>query len=245
MTGPSALRYGAPPLGHTVFVKLPRILLVEDDEHTRAHLARVLDADARLELVASEGTLAAGRAALERLCPDVLITDIELPDGSGIELIRAIETLELPTLPMAITIFGDQKTVVAALEAGALGYLLKDGSADYIVRSTLELLDGGSPVSPAIARHLLRRLRDPASSLKEAGRKSEGVPADLPQLSARELEVLGHLVKGFTYSETAKLLGVTTHTVATHVRRLYRKLAVRSRGEAVYEALQLGLVKDA
>ena len=216
---------------------LPRILLVEDEEHTRARLARALSGDPRLALIGAESTFAAGRAALESERPDVLITDLDLPDGSGIELIRAIDTLKLPTLAMVISVFGDEQTVIAALEAGALGYLLKDGSADYLVRSTLELLQHGSPISPAIARHVLRRLRDaPAAADAEAD-------ADAPSLSERELEVLGFLVKGFTYAEIAGFLSVTPHTVATHVRRLYRKLAVRSRGEAVYEALATGLVK--
>jgi DNA-binding NarL/FixJ family response regulator len=219
-------------------VGLPRILLVEDEEHTRARLARALSGDSRLAFVGAEGTVAAGRAALESLRPDVLITDLELPDGSGLELIRAIETLRLPTLPMVITVFGDEKTVIEALEAGALGYLLKDGTADYLVRSTLELLQNGSPISPAIARHLLRRLHD-APSPPGVG---ADLAADVPSLSDREREVLDFLVKGFTYAEIAGFLGVTPHTVATHVRRLYRKLAVRSRGEAVFEAIAAGLV---
>jgi DNA-binding NarL/FixJ family response regulator len=213
------------------------VLLVEDDEPTRARLARALSGDPRLDFVGAEATLSSGRAALESLRPEVLITDLELPDGSGIELIRAIEELGLPTLPMVITVFGDEQTVVAALEAGALGYLLKDGSADYLVRSTLELLANGSPISPAIARHLLRRFRD--APPPGAG----GEAAEAAGLSEREREVLGFLVKGFTYAEIAGFLAITPHTVATHVRRLYRKLAVRSRAEAVYEALAAGLVK--
>jgi len=223
-------------------VALPRILLVEDEEHTRARLARALSGDSRLALAGAEATFAAGRAALERERPDVLITDLELPDGSGIDLIRAIDELDLPTLGMVITVFGDEKTVIAALEAGALGYLLKDGSADYLVRSTLELLQNGSPISPAIARHLLRRLRD-APPPAEEGTAPAAREEEAPSLSDREREVLDFLVKGFTYAEIAGFLSVTPHTVATHVRRLYRKLAVRSRAEAVYEALATGLVR--
>ncbi len=225
-------------MAYSHVVSLPRILLVEDEERTRTHLARVLDGDPRLEIVGSEATLSGGRRALERLVPDVLITDIGLPDGNGLELIRAIGELDFSTLPMVITVFGDEKTVTAALEAGALAYLLKDGTADYMVRSTLELLEGGSPISPPIARYLLRRLREPQ---KPAPPKPA---ADAPHLSKRETEVLEYLMKGFTYAETAGYLAVTPHTVATHVRRIYRKLAVRSRAEAVFEARQLGLVRD-
>jgi DNA-binding NarL/FixJ family response regulator len=137
---------------------------------------------------------------------------------------------------MVVTVFGDETHVVAALEAGALGYLLKDGSADYIANSILEMLGGGSPISPPIARYLLRRFR----GLEEA-QLPDG--SEAPRLSEREREVLTMIVKGFSYAETAKLLGVSAHTVTTHVRSIYRKLEVHSRGEAVYEALQLGIVK--
>jgi DNA-binding NarL/FixJ family response regulator len=215
-----------------------RILLVEDETHTREHLAAVLAADDRLEVVGAEATLEAGRASLARLRPDVLVTDLHLPDGDGTRLIREIAETGLPTLPMVITVFGDEKTVVGALEAGALGYLLKGGSQRYLVDSVLELHGGGSPISPAIARHLLRRFRD------AGGAQAAEAALDAPHLSAREQQVLDYLCKGFTYAEAARLLEVTPHTVATYVRRVYRKLAVRSRAEAVYEAQQLGLLKD-
>jgi DNA-binding NarL/FixJ family response regulator len=135
-----------------------------------------------------------------------------------------------------ITIFGDEPHVVGALEAGALGYLLKDGTPEYIGASIVDMLAGGSPISPAIARHLLRRFRGDAPA-------RAGEAESVPPLSEREGEVLRLIVKGFTYAEIAELLGVSAHTVTTHVRGIYRKLEVHSRSEAVYEALQLGLVK--
>lgn len=221
------------------------ILLVEDDASTREHLARMLSGDPRLQVVAAAETVAEGRAALTEHRPDVLITDLELPDGHGTELIRAIEEHGLDTLAMVITVFADRETVVAALEAGALGYLLKDGPPEALVRSTIELLDGGSPISPRIARRLLQRFQTQHVQTDPAPSRRRAIPAEeLPKLSEREQQVLRYLVKGFTYAEAAELLGITPHTVATHVRKVYRKLSVRSRGEAVYEAFQLGLVDD-
>lgn len=117
---------------------------------------------------------------------------------------------------------------------GARGNLLKDAEPPDISRSVLDLLAGGSPISPSIARHLLARFQEPASS---AWAESEG-----PRLTEREREVLELVVKGLAYGEIAKVLGVSWNTASTHVRRIYRKLEVRSRGEAVFEALQLGLV---
>jgi len=212
------------------------VALVEDERVTRARIARVIEGHPRLRLVGAAGTVAAGRALLERETPDVLLTDIDLPDGTGVELIAWLRARGAATASMVVSVFGDEQHVVEAIEAGALGYLLKDGDADYIATSILEMLDGGSPISPPIARYLLRRLQSPpGDTAASAG------PA--PRLSPREQEVLNLIAKGFSYAEIAGLLGLTPPTVATHTRGIYRKLDVHSRGEAVYEALQLGLVK--
>jgi DNA-binding NarL/FixJ family response regulator len=214
------------------------VLLVEDDAPTRARLARVIEAHPDLVLLGSAASCAEARALFEHFHPQVLLTDLGLPDGSGVDLIRDARTRWPGVLPLVITVFGDEQHVVGALEAGALGYLLKDGTPEYIGASILEMLAGGSPISPAIARHLLRRFRTDAPAAAE-GTRSDTVP----HLSERETEVLRLIVKGFTYAEIADLLGVSSHTVTTHVRGIYRKLEVHSRSEAVYEALQLGLVK--
>ncbi len=207
------------------------IVVVEDDDLTRERLVAAVESDASLRLLGQAATLREGRRQLLRDPPDVLLVDLGLPDGSGIELIR-----EAPadTLTLVITVFGDEGSVVAALEAGARGYLLKDGTEEALQTSIHELLEGGAPISPAIARHLLRRFQPPEPSAPDR---------DLPQLSKRETEVLGLVVKGFTFPEIADLLKLSPHTVTTHVRRIYRKLEVRSRGEAVFEAMNLGIVK--
>jgi DNA-binding NarL/FixJ family response regulator len=210
------------------------VLLVEDDDNTRTRLAGVVAAHPQLELAGAVGSFAAARRDLERLRPDVLLTDLGLPDGDGIDLIREIRRQGLATQAMVITVFGDERHVVTAIEAGALGYLLKDGSPDHIGNSIMEMLAGGSPISPPIARSLLRRF---------VGTSTGPAETDTPRLSEREREVLNLIVKGFSYAEIARLIGVSTHTVTTHVRGIYGKLAVHSRGEAVYEALQLGIVK--
>jgi DNA-binding NarL/FixJ family response regulator len=211
------------------------VLLVEDDPHTRERLAAAIAAHTELELQAAVGSCAAARDEIARATPAVLLTDLGLPDGDGTELILELRARRLATLPMVITVFGDEKHVVAAIEAGALGYLLKDGSPDYVGRSILELVAGGSPVSPAIARHLLRRFAAPDAS---AATRDER-----PRLTERESETLRLIMKGFSYAEAGAVMGVAESTVTSHVRSIYRKLEVHSRSEAVYEALQLGLVK--
>lgn len=214
------------------------VLLVEDDDATRARLARAVTEDAGLALVAAASSCADARAELARALPDVLLVDLGLPDGSGIDLIRECKGAASRCEAMVITVFGDEPHVVAAIEAGASGYVLKDGTNAYIAESIHALVNGGSPISPAIARHLLRRFRAPAPPQPPAAGE------DVPELTEREHEVLALLVKGFTFHEIGELLGISAHTVTTHVKHIYGKLAVRSRAEAVYEALQLGIVKS-
>jgi DNA-binding NarL/FixJ family response regulator len=211
------------------------VLVVEDDEPTRERLVRALSAHAEaLELSAAVGTCAEALHLLRSDPPDVLLVDLDLPDGHGVELIRAARALSADTHAMVVTVFGDEKSVLGAIEAGARGYLLKDESTEGVGAAILQLVAGGAPITPAIARHLILRFQErAASAARETG----------PALSKRELEVLELVVKGFTFPEIAELLGVSPHTVGTFVRRIYRKLEVRSRGEAVFEALQLGLVK--
>jgi DNA-binding NarL/FixJ family response regulator len=213
-------------------VALCTVFVVEDDGPTRARLVRAVEADERLSLAGAAGTARDGIEGLRLEAPDVLLVDLGLPDRSGMDVIRAARQLSADTQAMVVTVFGDEKTVVGAIEAGARGYLLKDGSEAEIADAILELHAGGSPISPQIARHLLRRFQEPQS-----------LPQDGPRLSEREREILDGVVRGFTFSELASALGISRHTVTTHVRHIYRKLEVRSRAEAVYEALSLGLVK--
>src|SRR5262249_20619405 len=125
--------------------------------------------------------------------------------------------------------FGDETNVLAALEAGARGYLLKGSLARDISIDIRDLRDGGSPLSPSIARQVLKRLqsRQPHALTKSS---------EAPGLSSREIEVLNAISRGFSYAETASMLGITVGTVHTHLKRIYGKLAVHSKTEAVFEA---------
>ena len=212
------------------------VIIIEDDAPTRARLNDAVMSANGMTVVAALGSCAEARAFFEHAQPPaVMLVDIGLPDGSGIDLIRASRQLEPAPEAMVISVFGDERHVVSAIEAGATGYLLKD--AHNVAESIRKLLEGGSPISSSIARHLLRRFTDPPST--PAGDE----PADLPQLTRRETEVLQFIAKGFTFNEIADMLELSVHTVTTHVKNTYRKLEVRSRGEAVFEALQRGIVE--
>lgn len=210
------------------------VLIVEDDEPTRERLAEAVGGDPDFHLVGAVGSVKEGIESLRREAPDALLTDLGLPDGSGLDVIREARRLSADTQTLVISVFGDEESVIAAIEAGARGYLLKDGPPDDVRASVHQLLAGGSPISPAIARHLLKRFLEPALLVPD--------PA-APHLSAREIEVLELVVKGFTFPEIAELLSLATGTVVTYVRRVYRKLEVRSRAEAAFEAVQLGIVR--
>jgi DNA-binding NarL/FixJ family response regulator len=217
-----------PPLG---------VLLVEDEPATRSHLAAGVRSNAGLRVAAEAATLAEGLAALGTARHDVVLVDLGLPDGSGLDLIRAAARLDPPPEIMVVSVFGDERSVLSAIEAGAGGYLLKDGSLQDIAGSILRLVAGEAPISPAIAVHLIRRLRprpEPAAS--------RGVVEAAAALTEREMDVLELVAKGLSYEEIGATLRLRYNTVASYTKGIYRKLAVRSRGEAVFEARQMGLL---
>ncbi len=220
------------------------VLLVEDDEPTRAHLARAIDAHPRLDLIAARGTVTEARDDLVAGKPDVLLTDLGLPDGNGIELIRFAREATPGSQIMVVTVFGDEKNVISSIEAGASGYLLKDGTSEAIGESVMQLMEGGSPMSAPIARRLLERFRSDATTDPLLGAEGDSeVMRARATLTARETEILRLIAKGFTFPEIASLLSISAHTVTSHVRHIYEKLEVNSRGEAVYEAVQRGLIR--
>lgn len=213
---------------------LIEVVIVEDDAKFRGAFARLIEATPEMELLGTAATLAQGMDLVRRRMPDVLLVDLDLPDGSGLDLIRHVAARSDTCDIMVITIFGDERHVIESIEAGASGYLLKDSLPEDFVEQIRVLHAGGSPISPVIARQLLARFVAPVVA------KS----IDVPELSEREHSVLSLVTKGFSYQEIASLMRVSPHTVLTYVKRIYRKLQVSSKTEAVYEARKLGLVKD-
>ena len=228
---------------------MTRVLIVEDDAAFRDRYAAILAQDPAFEVVASVGTGGEGMAMLDLRKPDVLLVDLGLPDISGISVIQHA-TKTLPKCEcMVVTVFGDEEHVLASIEAGAAGYLLKDASEENFLEGIRELIAGGSPISPIIARRLLKRFQADAPSPAPTAaiapdsmiKIAEG-DSDIA-LSSREREILLLASKGFNYPEMGKLMGISPHTVTSHVKKIYRKLAVHSRGEAVFEANRMGLIR--
>jgi DNA-binding NarL/FixJ family response regulator len=218
-----------------------RVAVVEDDMDYLQALTQAVREEEDMQLVGSASTRAAGLALLDGLVADILIVDLGLPDGSGIDVIRAAATRWPDCSTMVSTTFGDEAHVIRSIEAGAAGYLLKHGEPARLAAEIRSLHSGGSPISPLIARHVLTRFwqSKPPSALPRGG---EG-DAKLTNLSAREQEVLELITKGFTADEIAQLMQISRYTVLTFVRRIYKKLNVRSKAEAIYEAHAQGLLR--
>lgn len=217
------------------------VMLVEDDTAFQAAFAHALEGAADIHL---QAVAAAVRPALDLIAatppasaPDVLVVDLGMPDGSGLEVIAAAHARWPDCAVMVSTTFADQDIVIRSIESGASGYLLKDSAFEQIVGDIRNLHAGGSPISPRIARQLLMRMR----AEPEEAPAPEVTP--LPHaLSEREKQTLELIARGFSYGEIADLMSVSRNTVMTFVRRVYGKLEVRSKAEAIFEARSHGLI---
>jgi DNA-binding NarL/FixJ family response regulator len=210
------------------------VFVVEDDDVLRGEFAATIEASPGLALLGAAGSLSAARAALAAGgAPDVLIVDLGLPDGDGAALIRELAVSAPVTCALVVTAFGDEGRVLRALEAGAKGYLLKDATMEELARAVRLVHEGGSPLSPKIARHLLMRFAAaPARQARSA--------APVETLTPREAEILQLIADGKSVAEAAVALHLSPHTVTTHVKRIYGKLAVNNRVQAVNRARATG-----
>lgn len=206
-----------------------RLALVEDD-------ARLLDALVRIFSPQPDFAVEYFSSAEDALLQvdwaniDVLLTDLDLPGDSGIELIAAVAKRNPAVIPLVHTLHDDRQTLFAALRAGALGYVTKGCMATDLLAAVAGSVRGISPISPAIARYLIEEFHP-------AERRDLGEDRSL---TAREEQLLELLAQGFIYKEIATKLGISTHTVHGHVKKIYRKLHAVNRSEAVRKAAALG-----
>lgn len=219
------------------------LLLLEDDPPIRRRLYEALISEPRFLIYQAESVEEA-RALLASRSFDGFVADLNLPDGSAIPLIR--EAKGRPNSPevLVISVFHEEDVVLEAIHAGASGYVLKDALPADIVETVHATLRGESILSSRIARYILRRMRE-QEQMSERPDTAESNRPDPAQsrLTQREQEVLWGIAKGMKYSEIAETLGISTQTVPTHVKGIFRKLKVQSRGEAVYEAIRLDLIQ--
>lgn len=209
-------------------------MVVEDDPQMRGQITQMVSDSESCVVVCSVSSCQEAAQFIDRSSMDVLLVDLELPDGSGLDLIKKT-TLRHPEADiMVITVFGDESNVFHALENGASGYLLKDSLPDDFIGVVKLLRAGGAPINPIIARKIVKRFqRSSAVAVPTGG---------VDKLTEREIEILNLIARGFSTSEVAGLLKLSAHTVVAHIKKVYRKLRVNSRSEALYEANLLGVL---
>jgi DNA-binding NarL/FixJ family response regulator len=206
-----------------------RVAILEDDAPTRKFLARLFERTEGFELAFAADCFASANAALAGATADVALVDIRLPDGTGLDFIAPF-IMATGGKALILTVLGDRASVMLAFEFGASGYLLKDTPPEQIIRDVRALVQGGCPISPQAAAHLLSLVG-----------QTPPVPVQPENvLTNRECDVLTMFAKGLSYQEAATTLGMSIHTVGDHVKAIYRKMQVRSRSEAVFEAVQNG-----
>lgn len=212
-----------------------RIGIVEDDAHLRRYLCEVVTADPRLEIAFAEGDVAGATQRIATCPVDLWLIDLQLPDGNGADLVRRLKSIG-DVKCLILTVLGDRTSVIAALDSGADGYLLKDTDPRALVSSILSALDGYAPISPQAAHFLLDLYQQGAPKVRHG--------SDETALTGREQEVLRLFSRGLSYREAAEVLQISAHTIRDHVKAIYRKLSVHSRTEAIFEARQLGIISS-
>jgi DNA-binding NarL/FixJ family response regulator len=205
------------------------VAIVEDDPAMMAWLSALIGSTTDLRLAKSAATFREGQALIAAGGYHVLLCDLGLPDGDGIDLIRKSAAAHPQADIMVITLFAEQRKVVDCIRAGARGYLLKGMEPEDCIAAIREIRRGGSPISPVIARLLLLHIRPEVAKFDV-------------QLSERERDILNMMARGFSKGECGNLLGLSINTVSTHVKNIYRKLEVNSSAEAVFEANSQGIL---
>lgn len=200
-----------------------RVFIVEDEPDLRAELSAQLGGQADLSVRGVFADAESAEAALEQASPEVVLTDVRLPGRSGIDLIRDWAPRLPETAFLVLSTFDDDDQVFAALEAGATGYLLKRSLPSEVAEAIRQLQAGGSPMSSSIARKVVRAFQGPSGDVRD-------------RLSDREKDLLDLLTRGRSYKECAEAMKISIHTVRTHIQRIYKKLQVHTRHEAIAKA---------
>lgn len=204
------------------------IAIVEDNDQLRGTLARVLNRAEGFQCASTFGNAEDALKALPQEKPDVVLMDINLPGMNGVECVRQLKQLCPTTQVIMLTVYEDTENIFNALAAGATGYMLKRTPRAELLQAIRDVLKGGSPMTTHIARKVVQSFLKPVTPAQQA----------TEDLSPREKEVLDCLAQGFLYKEIAEKLGISYETVHTYIRRIYEKLQVRTRTEAVAKFLR-------
>ena len=209
------------------------VSIVEDSEQLRSTLARMLGRAEGFQCLGDYGTAEDALETIPKNPPNVVLMDINLPGMNGVECVRKLKQLVPSTQVVMLTAYEDTENIFNSLAAGASGYLLKRSKSAEILEAIRDVQNGGSPMTTHIARKVVQSFQSSATTTTRA---VAAEPAE--ELSPREQEVLDLLSQGFMYKEISDKLGISFETVRTYIRRIYEKLHVRTRTEAVAKALR-------
>lgn len=200
------------------------VVIVEDDALYRDLLCDICRRAPQLQLLAVCASAEQARSSVPALDPDIVLVDLELPDDSGADVIRHLRRSTPGSEHLVLTVYDDDRHLFSALEAGAIGYVLKEQSDEAtLVNAIQDAARGGAPMSASIARRLLSYFHDRPAHAAESS----------PELTARENEIMAHLASGHSTRRVAQLLQISYHTVRDHQKNIYKKLHVGSVLEAV------------
>lgn len=203
-----------------------QIAIVEDDEEIRANLTHRLGGSSSLRLLGSYADAETALEDLPRHQPDVVLVDINLPGMDGVECVRHLKAKMPETQFMMLTVYEDASRLFKSLMAGASGYLLKRTTPARLLAAIREVYEGGSPMTPQIARRVVQHFQQASAPSSE-----------VKKLTPREKDVLDQLAQGFRYKEIVGNLGISQGTLHSYIRNIYEKLRVHSRTEAVVKYL--------
>jgi DNA-binding NarL/FixJ family response regulator len=207
-----------------------RLLIVDDHPIVRSGLRHLFETEPGFDVVAEAADGAAAVEAVVRERPDVVLMDLQMPSMGGVEAIRRIRALPEPPRVLVLTTYDSDAQILAAIEAGAAGYLLKDTERDTLFSSVRSAARGGSPLAPTVAARLVRHV-------------GSGAAQTLEPLTLRELEVVRLVARGASNREIARDLRLSEATVKTHLLHIFEKLGVSDRTSAVTTALERGLIE--
>nr|WP_217344842.1 response regulator transcription factor [Noviherbaspirillum sp. L7-7A]MBV0879029.1 response regulator transcription factor [Noviherbaspirillum sp. L7-7A] len=221
------------------------IAVIEVQPEFLSYLTELIHSDSDFLLVGTAINGHQGLKLVREVDADIYLLDLALPDLSGLDLLSEITSFRPDSNAMIISSSDDEINILSAIERGAAGYLLKSTKPIAFISALHDLYAGASPLSPVVAKKLIHVVRK-----QRSGKKNQ--PASMKRqvfavsgiLTERECQVLRELALGLAFLEIAANLSISSHTVAQHVRNIYRKLGVGSRGKAVYEATKLGLLRD-
>jgi DNA-binding NarL/FixJ family response regulator len=209
---------------------MKRCLITEDQPECRRWLRSILRATFSEPQIFEAADLKASLDFAANQPVDIALIDLALPDGNGLEVVRVLQRKQPQATCVIITVIGDDAQIVAALSAGASGYLLKEQPAELLSRQLRELESGVPPLSPSVARRIMEHFQRTGPSEAFDG-----------SLTEREKQTLALISRGLRNNETAAQLGIAPSTVASHIKSIYRKLGITNRAEASWHATRLGL----